>query len=83
MIPGFRELAGAADRNAASEAYDENNDVMLMPHPDVSASSSRAVNSVVAGYLSLRVIVQVPVLQTPDTLASTTAAIPKRPNDLM
>ena len=63
----------------ASEAFDEDDVVILTPHPDVSASSSRAVTPVVAGQLSPHVIVQVPVPQTPDPWASTTAAFPERP----
>ena len=49
-----------------------------MPHPDVCIEFARC-NSGVAGQLSPRVIVQVPVLQTPNPWASTTATFPERP----
>ena len=52
---------------AASEAYDEDNDVILMPHSNVFASSSRAVT----------------LPQTPDLWASTTAAFQERSSIFM
>ena len=64
---------------AAFESYDKDDDVILMSHPDVSAASSRSVTPVVANQLFPRVIVQVPVPQTPNFWASTTAAFPKQP----
>ena len=41
----------------ASERYEETDDVILMPHPDASASSSRAVTTVAADQQFSRVIV--------------------------
>ena len=55
---------------SASEPYKEHEDVILMPHPDVSASSSRVVTPVVADQQSPRVVVHVVVLQYPNPWAS-------------
>ena len=53
--------------------------VILTLHLDESASSLRAVTSVVADQLSPRVIVQVPVPETLDPWASTITAFLKQP----
>ena len=84
--PRFPDLASQPAPSiaaSASEAYDEDDDTVLMPHPDVSASSLRAVTPVVADQQSSRVIVQVPVPKTPDPCASKTSTFSERPIFLM